>query len=662
MRRQLSTPTKGPSTRGRCRVDPRVETQVETRQRTFVLAAWRSLSCPSLQQRSSKDNQTLFFSDSGGGRHPQELLLLSGDIERNPGPKTNSTTRSDFKSTFFDVMNNDPHSDSSVSVDSTPEYTPPTLDLHKGMDILPDKSCDQDLFPNTSNSKGSEIKDAHIKWADGRTSWVKFGKLKFEGDLDIGLLVKVKWGKHKKLFEGEVMAISYKPEIAENTTDKSQETQIHRNDGEAQTREDDTSDTPTLTPSESQRPRCTTCYGVFRPQYRPLTCSADGCTTLVHKQQICSGFNKDQQQNLNWLCRDHGGNGPSPRDEDQVNDQECASDNCIYCLKKFRTNLSPIICSMCEKGSHASCSGLQRGEIAKLRKSGKWICSPCSGDTSTPNSAQEEDLPKGKCLQCKGAIREGVRRARCMECQQLSHRGCTGLTKSAMDPVLNSNNWMCHRCTTKNQFPQNLPDTDIPAGKHEPKFTGGAKSLRIMQWNADGINTKIAELNHYVKEHKIDVVIIQESKLTENKPTPKLYGYAAVRSDRPGSEFPGGGLLTFIKHNVAYRKVGSAKNGNVEAQSVSIQQSANRWLDITNIYIPPKAKENTITWIPTSEAAILAGDLNGHTPLWDRTQPNDEMGEKLLTIYYKRTSSAAIPVKQLDTTGTLVVGAHLISP
>ena len=98
----------------------------------------------------------------------------------------------------------------------------------------------------------------------------------------------------------------------------------------------------------------------------------------------------------------------------------------------------------------------------------------------------------------------------------------------------------------------------------------------------------------------------------------------------PPTPFPGGGLLTYIKHNVAYRKVGSAKNGNVEAQSVSIQQSANRWLDITNIYIPPKAKENNITWIPTSEAAILAGDLNGHTPLWDRTQPSDEMGDKIV--------------------------------
>ena len=507
---------------------------------------------------------------------------------------------------------------------------PPSSELHTGSNTLPDESCDQDQLPIFSNSKGPEVKDVQIKWADGRTSWVKLGKLKFEGDLDIGLSVKVKWGKHKKLFEGEVLAISYKPEIADNTTDNTQGTRKQHDDGGTQSSRDETLNTPTPIPTGSERPTCTTCYGVFRPQYRPLMCSADGCTILVHKQQICSGFNKDQQQNVNWLCRDHGGNGPTPRGKDQVNDQECVSDNCIYCLKKFRTNLSPIICSVCERGSHASCSGLQRGEIAKLKKSGKWICSPCSGDTPIPNIGQEKDLPKGKCLQCKGAIREGVRRARCLECQQLSHRGCTGLTKSAMDPVLNSNNWMCNRCTTRIQFPQNLPDTDILAGKHEPKFTGGAKSLRIMQWNADGINTKIAELNHFVKEHKIDVVIIQESKLTENKPTPKLYGYAAVRSDRPGSEFPGGGLLTYIKHNVAYRKVGSAKNGNVEAQSVSIQQSANRWLDITNIYIPPKAKENNITWIPTSEAAILAGDLNGHTPLWDRTQPSDEMGDKIV--------------------------------
>ena len=99
----------------------------------------------------------------------------------------------------------------------------------------------------------------------------------------------------------------------------------------------------------------------------------------------------------------------------------------------------------------------------------------------------------------------------------------------------------------------------------------------------DGINTKIAELNHFVNEHKIDVVIIQETKLTENKPTPKLYGYACVRSDRPGSEFPGGGLITYIKHNVAYRKVGSAKMGmSKHSLLASNSQPTNGWTLLTS--------------------------------------------------------------------------------
>ena len=143
------------------------------------------------------------FSDSGGGRHPQELLLLSGDIELNPGPKTKSTSRSDFKSAFIDVMNNDSQSNSSVSFISTPEHSPPNSELHLGLNNQSEPSGDQDQHPICSNAEGSEVKDVHIEWADGRTSWVKLGKLKFEGDLDIGLLVKVKWGKHKKLFEGK---------------------------------------------------------------------------------------------------------------------------------------------------------------------------------------------------------------------------------------------------------------------------------------------------------------------------------------------------------------------------------------------------------------------------------------------------------------------------
>ena len=100
--------------------------------------------------------------------------------------------------------------------------------------------------------------------------------------------------------------------------------------------------------------------------------------------------------------------------------------------------------------------------------------------------------------------------------------------------------------------------------------------MRGLQWNADGINTKIAELNRLVVELSVDVVLIQESKLTSRSKTPKIHGFTAVRQDRPNAEFPGGGLLTYIKDDLAFRRIGGAKNRNTEALSVSIQQKVGK--------------------------------------------------------------------------------------
>ena len=58
------------------------------------------------------------------------------------------------------------------------------------------------------------------------------------------------------------------------------------------------------------------------------------------------------------------------------------------------------------------------------------------------------------------------------------------------------------------------------------------------------------------------------------------------------------------------------KNGNTEALSISIQQKVGKWLDVTNVYSPPRADEARIDWIPESDTMgdkivdfILANDL-----------------------------------------------------
>jgi hypothetical protein len=47
----------------------------------------------------------------------------------------------------------------------------------------------------------STIKSVNIRWEDGRTSWVKPYRVN-GSSMDIGTLVKVKWGKQKRLFNG----------------------------------------------------------------------------------------------------------------------------------------------------------------------------------------------------------------------------------------------------------------------------------------------------------------------------------------------------------------------------------------------------------------------------------------------------------------------------
>ena len=138
------------------------------------------------------------------------------------------------------------------------------------------------------------------------------------------------------------------------------------------------------------------------------------------------------------------------------------------------------------------------------------------------------------------------------------------------------------------------------------------------------------DLQSFVDSNKIDVVLVQETKLMEGKTTPKLNGFSAIRADRPSSTHPGGGLLTYVKHDIAYHKIGAAKNGEVEALMASVQQKANKWLDLINIYIPPRAGGNNIDWIPVKDSAIVTGDLNGHSQIWDREQTPDQMGELIV--------------------------------
>ena len=119
----------------------------------------------------------------------------------------------------------------------------------------------------------------------------------------------------------------------------------------------------------------------------------------------------------------------------------------------------------------------------------------------------------------------------------------------------------------------------------------GRRVVRILQWNADGIITKRAELEELLRRREVDVAVIQESKLGEKHKTPVFAGYTVVRRDREvvrrSRMGKGGGLLTLVKKDVPFSRRRDWRGRTTEGLQVYIDVSRGHRLLLTNVYRPP---------------------------------------------------------------------------
>ena len=75
-------------------------------------------------------------------------------------------------------------------------------------------------------------------------------------------------------------------------------------------------------------------------------------------------------------------------------------------------------------------------------------------------------------------------------------------------------------------------------------------NLKILLININSIQNKTAELNLLTKEQNLDILCIQETKLTSKNKTPHIDNMTASRKDRQGKS--GGGLVTYIRNNIPF--------------------------------------------------------------------------------------------------------------
>ena len=90
------------------------------------------------------------------------------------------------------------------------------------------------------------------------------------------------------------------------------------------------------------------------------------------------------------------------------------------------------------------------------------------------------------------------------------------------------------------------------------------EGIVIMQWNAQTLKRKMAELAKYIMENNIQIACICETRVLENYKLPKrLSNYNMIVSSRKGRE--GGGVaIIFNNQNLILEEVDRFQNEKIE--------------------------------------------------------------------------------------------------
>ena len=106
------------------------------------------------------------------------------------------------------------------------------------------------------------------------------------------------------------------------------------------------------------------------------------------------------------------------------------------------------------------------------------------------------------------------------------------------------------------------------AGSYATGTTPSASKLKILQWNAEGIQHKKIALTNILHTDKIDIACTQETHLTD-KIRFTIRGYQSFRKDR--KERHKGGIITLIKNNIAANEIET--EDTLEIQGIKLKKN-----------------------------------------------------------------------------------------
>ncbi|GBP55045.1 RNA-directed DNA polymerase from mobile element jockey [Eumeta japonica] len=161
-------------------------------------------------------------------------------------------------------------------------------------------------------------------------------------------------------------------------------------------------------------------------------------------------------------------------------------------------------------------------------------------------------------------------------------------------------------------------------GRHKPK------NLKLLSFNANGLQKNIPELTNCMSEYGIDIALIQETFLKPNRPRAcAIAGYAQLRTDRTYARK--GGTALYYSRSLHCCPIEIPPLINMEATGCRLAMTGHRTIVIVSVYLPspkPLLRSDLRALLVLGDAVILFGDFNCKNPRWG-CAVMDENGEKL---------------------------------
>lgn len=141
--------------------------------------------------------------------------------------------------------------------------------------------------------------------------------------------------------------------------------------------------------------------------------------------------------------------------------------------------------------------------------------------------------------------------------------------------------------------------------------------LKIAIWNANGLSQHKAELQAFLIEHSIDIMLISETHFT-NKTFFKINGYSVYDTQHPDGKAHGG-TAVLIKKRIKHYEHSKYDKEHIQATNICLEEWSGKCI-ISAVYCPPKhaiKKQQFIDYFSRLGNKFLAGgDYNAKHVQW----------------------------------------------